>query len=194
MANGRVLWIDRDFDREQDDTGRGRFAAHVEARLDDLHTTLGDISPVPFASAVWRLATPPDLDPGFVRWHRRVLSASCAPSTWDGTLIATVRLASPQPTGLAVSKTWWRDRGWRGWPELFGQFVEPTDRDLAASPHIRTSVLIEAPLPLDGLAVPENPYDSVADKAELSVAALVRSLNDLLVPVVDAMESAVERP
>jgi hypothetical protein len=149
-----VLWVDDRYDREHG----GRYAAHVAAHLDDFVDTWGDIAPVSFACVAWRLAVPPSLSPGYVRWHRRVLDAECVRNPYDGGLLARVMLASPWPAALADSHVWWRDRGWRGWPELFGQFVRPSDRDLSRVPYARATLAVEAPLPLDGLPpAPEPP-------------------------------------
>ncbi|GAA2627602.1 hypothetical protein GCM10010399_68970 [Dactylosporangium fulvum] len=176
----KTFWLDRDHHRYRD-----RVRAGQEAFAD----TLGDIAPVAFACVAWTLAIPPALDPGYVRWHRRVLSAGCDRNPFDGGLTARVELVSPLPAELTASRTWWRDRGWRGWPELFGQFVQPTDRDLSRNPHLRATLLVEAPLPLDGLpAAPEDPA-GVEAAAELAVTVLVRDLDDLIGPVLQQLDT-----
>jgi hypothetical protein len=176
----KTFWVDRDHDR---------YRGLVRARQAAFADTLDDIAPVAFACAAWTLASPPALDPGYVRWHRRVLSAVCVRNPFDGGLTARVELVSPLPAELTTSRAWWRDRGWRGWPELFGQFVQPTDRDLSRNPHLRTTLLVEAPLPLDGLPVaPEQPA-GIEDAAERAVTVLVRDLGDLIGPVLQQLDS-----
>ncbi|MFI6294511.1 hypothetical protein ACIBEJ_23170 [Nonomuraea sp. NPDC050790] len=178
----KAFWIDQDFDRDR----HGRYAAHVEKNLPEFEW--GDIAPVRFACAAWRLATPPSLDPGYVRWDRRVLDATCARNTWDGTLTARVRIVSPLPEPLTRSRAWWRDRGWQGWQELFGQYVEPTQQDLARSPFLRATLLVEAPVPLAGLPPePEGPHERVEESAQRAVAVLVRELNELVSPILDQL-------
>lgn len=179
----KTFWLDRDHDRyrAQIHAGRGAFAG-----------ALGDIAPVAFACTAWALATPPALDPGYVRWHRRVLSAACVRNPFDGGLTARVELVSPRPAELTTSRAWWRDRGWRGWPELFGQFVQPSDRDVSRHPHLRATLLVEAPLPLDGL--PEAPdvttgVEDLAASAERAVTVLVRHLTDLVGPLLQHLDS-----
>ena len=34
----------------------------------------------------------------------------------------------------------------RDWPQLFGQYVGPSEQDLTRSPHLRASLLVEAPV------------------------------------------------
>ncbi|WP_432824303.1 hypothetical protein [Dactylosporangium sp. CA-092794] len=179
----KTFWLDRDHDR---------YKALVLAARSAFTTSLGDIAPVTFASTAWTLAAPPFLDPGYVRWHRRVLSAACVRNPFDGGLTARVELVSPLPAELTANRAWWRDRGWRGWPELFGQFVQPTDRDVSRYPHLRTTLLVEAPLPLDDLpAAPDtdaSPED-IAASAERAVTVLVRDLSDLVGPVLQQLDT-----
>jgi hypothetical protein len=91
----KAFWIDQEFDRDRD----GRYAVHVRKNLEEFEW--GDIAPVRFACAAWRLATPPALTPGYVRWDRRILEATCHRNTWDGTLYARIRVVSPLPEGPA---------------------------------------------------------------------------------------------
>lgn len=183
MAVVKTFWLDRDHDR---------YHAAVLAARGAFADTLGDIAPVAFACTAWTLATPPALDPGYVRWHRRVLHAWCVRNPFDGGLTARVELVSPLPAELTTTRAWWRDRGWRGWPELFGQFVQPSDQDLSRNPHLRATLLVEAPLPLDGLPATPEPGtgpDDVAAAAERAVAVLVRDLSDLVGPVLQQLDT-----
>jgi hypothetical protein len=45
-----------------------------------------DIAPVSFACTIWRLGVPSSLPRGYVRWHRRVLSAAPSPAALVGEL------------------------------------------------------------------------------------------------------------
>ncbi|WP_433604336.1 hypothetical protein ACQP2P_24365 [Dactylosporangium sp. CA-139114] len=179
----KTFWLDRDHER---------YERLVASAPNAFAYSLGDIAPVTFACTAWTFATPPILDPGYVRWHRRVLSATCGRNPFDGGLTARVELVSPLPAELTTTRAWWRDRGWRGWPELFGQFVQPTDRDLSRYPHVRTTLLIEAPLPLEGL--PETPDADAAPQDVVAAAAravtvLVRDLSELVGPVVQQLDT-----
>lgn len=177
--NVKTFWLDRD---------RDRYQRVVRDRAEEFAGTIGDIAPVGFACVAWAAATPPAADPGFVRWHRRVLSAACVRNEFDGGLTARVELVSPLPAPLTVSRTWWRDRGWRGWPELFGQFVQPTAQDLSRHPHLRSTLLLETPLPLEGLPTPTEGrhLDAAAERA---VAVLVRHLDEVVRPVLEHLET-----
>jgi hypothetical protein len=88
-------------------------------------------------------------------------------------------------------RAWCRDRGWRDWPQLFGQYAPPSERDLTLAPHLRASLLVQAPVPLDRLSpAPAGPADDAPATARLAVAAVVRELNDLLAPVISQLERA----
>lgn|GEM_PF-1156337 len=192
MSSHEAFWIDQDFDRERAPGGRGRYGQRVRRDLAAFADSWGDISPVAFACTAWRLATPPALDPGYVRWHRRVLEATCLASPWDGTLSARVRIVAPWPVALTSSRTWWHDRGWRDWPETFGQFLAPADQELAKHAHLRASLLAEAPIPFEQLpAAPNGPDDGdVVELARRAVTILTRELDDLIAPIIQRLEGA----
>lgn len=192
--------------------------AHYDQRLRFHHDLFadawGDFAPVRFACVAWRIATPPVSIPSYVRFHPRVLSAECVRNGWDGTLTARVQLAAPSPVRLASlpphgstapSPGPYGDLpadqdpaagAWRGWPVSFGQFIAPTDHDLARGPFLRASVLVETPVPLDGLPEPpEGPEAGFTDDAALAVGVLARALDRLLAPVVTDLESSpLDRP
>jgi hypothetical protein len=189
MGQHEAFWIDHDYDRERATAGSSRYAGHVRGNVAAFDGSWGDIAPVTFACAAWRLATTPS--PAYVRWHRRILSAACDRNPWDGSLTAHVLLVSPLPAELTASRDWWRDRGWRDWPQTFGQYLDPTDQDLTKSPFLRTTLLVDAPVPLGALpAAPDGPSETLADTAGLAVAVLVKELNDLLNPVIRRLETA----
>ncbi|TDO42206.1 hypothetical protein C8E87_5972 [Paractinoplanes brasiliensis] len=182
--------MDEQYDRENAGLGRSRFAEHVWVHAKEFDDCWGDISPVGFACVAWRLATAPHLDPGFVRLHRRVLRAELRRNTWDGSLTAAVDLVAPWPAELNGARSWTQDRGWRGWPETFGQFLAPSQEELARIPHARSIVVVEAPLTFAGLpALPDNPGPELPELAERTVTVLVRELNDLLSPMATRLEA-----
>jgi hypothetical protein len=186
----QVFWIDHGYDRERAVDGTSRYAGHVAENRTAFADTFGDISPVGFACVAWRLAT--ELDPGYVRTHRRVLDASCVRNGYDGGLGAVVSLVAPWPAELTANRAWTRDQGWQNWPVVLGQYVRPPARDLARVPFARATLLVEAPLPLDGL--PEAPETddagNLAEAATRAVTVLVRELNNLLTPMVRQLEPA----
>ena len=189
MGQNGAFWIDHDYDRERAGDGPSRYAGQVRDNVAAFDGSFGDIAPVSFACAAWRLATTPS--PAYVRWHRRILSAACDRNPWDGGLTAHVLIAAPLPAQLTSSREWWRDRGWRDWPQTFGQYLDPTDQDMTRNPFLRTMLVVDAPVPVGALpAAPDGPSDSLADTAHLAVSALVRELNELLGPVIRQLEAA----
>jgi hypothetical protein len=190
MSGEPAFWVNHRYDREHANSGSSRYAALVEQQLPAFADTFGDIAPVAFACAAWRLAVPPALAPGYVRWHRRILDATCVRNPWDGALVARMNLVAPWPRSLEWPRAWQRDRGWRDWPEVFGQFVRPSERDLAGSPYLRATLLAEIPVPLDDLpAAPEGPHDGAVQAAQRAVGVLVRELNDIVAPIVQRLDS-----
>ncbi|MFB4315524.1 hypothetical protein [Actinomadura sp. 21ATH] len=194
MGGHRAFRLDERSDRERARFGKGFYVERLWANIGEFDGAWGDIAPVAFCCAAWRIATPPLSDPGLVRWHRRILSAECVRNAWDGSMTARVTLVSPPPAALTTSREWWRDRGWQGWPEIFGQFVEPAERDVAKAPHLRATLQVEAPVPLDRLpAAPESMTDhpeEIAETAYRALAVMVAELNELLTPIVARLEDA----
>ena len=187
-----TFWLDHEYDRERAGDGTSRYAARVRSGLAEFADTFGDIAPVTFAGVAWRLAGPPALDPGFVRWHPRVLDAACDRNQWDGTLTARITIVSRWPAELTWSRQWGRDRGWRDWPQTFGQYLRPSEQDVARAPHLRAALLVEAPVPIAALpAAPDGPADDVAGAALRAVTVLVRELNELVDPIVQQLEAGV---
>jgi hypothetical protein len=190
MPEPRAFWVDEQFDREHGTDERGRYDLEVDARLAEFGDAWGDIAPVAFAATAWRLAT--GLSPGYVRWHRRIVSATCTRNPWDGGMTFAVSVVSRWPAELTWTRQWQRDRGWRDWPQLFGQYTTPTDQDLTRSPHLRAMLQVEGPVPLGDLPpAPDGPDDSVALSARRAVTVLVRELNELLAPIIGQLEAGV---
>jgi hypothetical protein len=190
VAASQAFWIDQDFDREHAPDGISRYGAEVNGQASEFAESWGDISPVTFAVTAWRLATA--LRPGYVRWHRRIVAAECLRSPWDGSLTCEVSLVSPWPAELTWTRQWCRDRGWRDWPQLFGQYVPPSEQDLTRSPHLRACLQVQAPVRLDDLPpAPAGEGDEVSQRAQLAVAVAVRELNDLISPMVQQLEAGL---
>ncbi|MET8140951.1 hypothetical protein ABZU32_11640 [Sphaerisporangium sp. NPDC005288] len=192
MGEHDAFRIDHGHDRELASEGSSRYAEHVRRNVAAFDGAWGDIAPVTFACAAWRLAITPS--PPYVRRHRRILSAACDRNSWDGSLTARVLLVSPPPAELTASREWWHDRGWREWPQTFGQYLEPSDQDLTRNPFLRTTLVIDAPLPLDALPpAPDGPSDTLSSTAALAVTTLVRELNALLTPIIRRLETTQAR-
>ncbi|MEV4535852.1 hypothetical protein AB0J82_18710 [Asanoa sp. NPDC049518] len=157
----------------------------------DFDDAWGDIAPVTFAATAWRTAT----DVAYARWHNRVTDATCRRNTWDGTLTADVAIVAPWPAELARSRQWTRDRGWRDWPQTFGQYLMPTDHDVARAPHLRTQMLVTATVPADRLPpAPEGPADDAAQATHHAVAVIARELDELLGPLLAQLDDKRSGP
>ncbi len=137
-----IFWLDDGFDRAHASSGDSRYAEAVRAHLSDFDESWGDIAPVGFAAAAWLLAT--ELEPAYVRWHPRIMSARCRRNGWDGTLTCETTIAGRWPAELTAGRDWTQDRGWRDWPQTFGQYLTPTEQDIVRAPHLRTLLLVEA--------------------------------------------------
>jgi hypothetical protein len=191
MTTPTAFWLDENFDREHAPAGAtSRYQAEVRRRIREFADAWGDIAPVTFAATAWRIAA--TLSPGYVRWHRRIVSASCRRNEWDGGLLGEAHLVSPWPGELTWTRQWGRDRGWRDWPRLFGQYVPPSEQDLTRSPHLRALLVVQAPVRLDDLPpAPDGPDGDVESIARRAVTVLARELNDLLAPMVGQLEAGV---
>ncbi|MGH3303337.1 MAG: hypothetical protein ACRDOK_16970 [Streptosporangiaceae bacterium] len=188
MVAPLVFWLDQAYDREHAPDHVSRYGAEVRERSGEFARTWADISPVPFTVTAWQLAT--SLTSAYVRWHRRITAAACRSSPWDGSLICEVTMVAPWPAELRQTRAWCRDRGWRDWPQLFGQYAPPSEQDLTRAPHLRASLFIQALVPLDRLPpAPTGSADDAPGTARRAVAAVVRELNDLLTPMVSQLEA-----
>lgn len=187
MAVPLAFWLDEGYDREDAPDHISRYGAEVRERTAEFAGTWDDISPVPFTVTAWRVAA--SLAPPYLRWHRRITAAACLASPWDGSLVCEVSVVAPWPAELSQVRTWCHDRGWRDWPQLFGQYALPSEQDLTRAPHLRASLLVQAPVPLDRLPpAPAGPADDAPGTARRAVAAVVRELNDLLMPMISQLE------
>jgi hypothetical protein len=73
---------------------------------------------------------------------------------------------------------------------LFGQYLPPSEQDLTRAPHLRASLLIQAPIPLDRLPpAPAGPAQDAPGTARRAVAAVARELSDLLAPMIEQLET-----
>ncbi|SDR18561.1 hypothetical protein [Thermostaphylospora chromogena] len=189
MSEAVAFWVDHDYDRERARDGVSRYGEQVRADTEAFADSFGDIAPVSFACTAWRLATAPVLSPGFVRWHRRVLSARCVRNEWDGSLSARIGLVSPRPATLSWSPDWQGDREWRDWPQTFGQFLEPSEQDLVKTSYLRAMLLVQTPIPLEGLPdPPAGPDDDLEGTARRTVVLLARRLNEAVGPIIRQLE------
>jgi hypothetical protein len=73
--------------------------------------------------------------------------------------------------------------------------VAPAEQDVARSPHLRGTLIVDAPLPLANLPTapetPDAPLPLIQDAARHAVSTVVRELNALLAPVVKQLDEGV---
>ena len=148
-----------------------------------------------FAATAWRVATGPVMAPGYVRFHSRILDARLGRNNWDGSMTATVTLATPWTRPLASSPEWQRGAHWRNWPVTrdFGTddvtYHEPAEQDLTRSAYAMTSVRLAFSLPDRGLPTPPpGPTEALEITARKAVAGMVEALNHIVTPVIQAMD------
>jgi hypothetical protein len=176
-----AFWLDHD---------EARYIEQVRRNIEEFVPSFGDIAPVTFACAAWRIATLPTMSPPYVHWHRRIRSAVCVRNPWDGTLNGEVTLVSSLPRSLTDSREWWRDRGWQGWQQMFGQFVEPDPRDVAKSPFLRGSLLAQLPLPLEGLPpAPSGPGAGLEASALTVLSVVTKGFNEYIEPIIARLDA-----
>ena len=81
-----------------------------------------------FAATAWERRHCPGHGPGYIRWHRRIISASVHRSSRDGSSPAgSVRLIVSRPEAFTKAN----DAAWRDWPQNpHGDWQEiPADGD-----------------------------------------------------------------
>ena len=106
----RSVWIDAAYDRKRASDGLSRYGAYVKQNLSGFAEcwdgTFEAGLPVHFAVQAWRVATGPIMAPGFVRYHRRVLSVRLDYSYWRRVRAGggTGRPPSATPTANQATK------------------------------------------------------------------------------------------
>jgi hypothetical protein len=189
-----AFWIDHDYDRENASDGVSRYGAYVRDR--DFDPWTHDDRHIELAVFAWRVATTPVMSPGYMRRHPRIARAALERSDWDGSLIALVDLVMPQPRHLSYLRSD-DDRGcWRDWPSEHSvaagtdSWFEPAGEDLARDPYLLCTASLRFTVPPAGLAKPPERQSAPLLVAQCrdTVAALVRSLNAIVGPVIDRIE------
>jgi hypothetical protein len=194
MNKSAAFWIDRDYDQEHASDGVSRYGAYVLDGRFELWTD--DDQAVELAVFAWRRATSPVMVPGYVRRHPRICTAQLERSDWDGTLVAMVDLVIPQPEPLSWIRSEALGRQWQDWPGEWSfstgrdTWYEPGTQDLARGPYLLATASLQFTVPSAGLAkVPERPSAPLLiAQCRDTVAALVRSLNAIVTPVINRIE------
>jgi hypothetical protein len=201
-AGTAAFWIDEEYDRDQASDGASRFGAYVRqsrlvaeclAECNDAAGQDRQTVQARFAAAAWETALPPVMSPGYVRRHKRVLSARVEFNAWHATLTGSVELVTPWPQPLADSRDWQRGTWWHDWPcERFGAveyWREPGEDELAARPYLMAGARLEFPLrPAVPLPVVPSGPRGAEEAAQQAVRTLMLAMNAVVTPVIEALE------
>ncbi len=196
-----VFWIEHEHDRQAASDGVSRYGVYVRDRIPGgfaecwdgtYETRLAER----FATLAWRTATGPVMAPPYADWRTPVLSARFGLDSDGGSdgLIATVQAASHWPTALAHGFD--RVRHWRSWPRerSWGEewFRDPYGDEVAKGGHYAlASLRLVFPIPaglLPAAPTAQHRRGEVEETARRAVAALVAELNQVVGPVIGALE------
>jgi hypothetical protein len=193
MTTSAAFWIDHDYDREHASDGVSRYGAYVR---DGTFEPWTDDRAVELAEFAWRRATGPVMSPGYVRRHPPIRLARLERSSWDGSLLAMVDLVISQPEPLRYMPAGDGPARRRDWPAEFSfstghdQWYEPGGEDLARGRYLLCTASLRFTVPLTGLATPPARLSTPLLVAQCrdTVAALVRTLNTIVSPVIARIE------
>ncbi|MCP2337903.1 hypothetical protein [Actinomadura rupiterrae] len=193
-----VFWLNEHYDRDRASDGISRYGAYLRQNLHrfDPWGEGVDTDPADFTAAAWQVATSPIMSPAYLacRWDR-VLSTAIQRAE-NGAALANLELAATAPRELdgritSGWNTWTHDRGLRA-------YLEPSQEQMALYPTLLPRVNLLLPVPAAKLHQPSPTLtgqrpDKVTDAlltgaAKRVVATLAVALNELLVPIVAAME------
>jgi hypothetical protein len=160
-AAGLVV-LDDAYDHAFASDGISRLGAYLR-RDRWLSAPEGDLEPVGFAAAVWRIATPPVMAPGYVRIRRDLTAVTAHPS--DGIpdlLVVTVHVPIGWPRGRNTHPA---ARGWRGWirPRSFDDGPDAYHDPDEDRPALLTTARLRLPIPAGDLPVPGRDRGGAVD-------------------------------
>jgi hypothetical protein len=193
-ADGRVCWVDADWDRSSASDGVSRYGAYLRTHTKPFapwqdEDAPGGITqdPADFAIAAFTVATGPIMSPGYVVWHPRVTdyNVSRGENPEPGRLVLQVTLATDLPM--------WLGGRWWSWTERYGRRWREPDDD---RPAALASLELRWPLATSTLPRPRPPRQpgvpNLAD-AKASVRALVEAINAIAGPVLAKLEGGEHR-
>lgn len=198
----RGFWVDAAYDVAAASDGASRFRCYLlkevgEGALDAMWdgSVRDDADRAgEFCAAVWPLAIPPRMAPGYVRWHPRVISGSVEVNSWDGDLVGRVRLVAPWPEAIVRSRDRLASAAWRDRPvERQGDavvYLDPGSDDLAERSYLTSELTLAFPLALRSLVpAPAGPRDDVEARARFAISEVVNALCAAVDPVLAALEA-----
>lgn len=200
-----AFWIDAEFDRSAASAGASRNGAYVRSEIpggfDECWDGTFELGLAErFAALAWQTGTTPVMAPPYVCRHPAVLSARVEvnPDAEDPSrrLAAVVDVASRWPA--ALERGWEEARCWRQWiwENRLGTSWprEPEGDEIArgdcfAVPSLRLMFAVPS---RDLPAVPVQPHlrGQVELSARAAVAVLAAELNQVIGPVLSALERA----
>jgi hypothetical protein len=198
-----AFWIDDEFDRSAASDGISRYGAYVRGRIPGGFDECWDgtfelVLAERFAALAWHTGTTPVMAPPYVHRHPVVLSArvevNLEAEDPSRRLTAVVDVASRWPA--ALEKGWEGARCWRQWiwENRLGTSWprEPDGDELArgdcfALPSLRLAFAVPAG-DLPAVPVPPHARGQVELAAREAVAVLVAELNQVVGPVLSALE------
>jgi hypothetical protein len=174
--------LDEHGDRNSDSTSR--YGVYL-SRAGDFDADDGIVTdPAEFAAGAFRVASSPNMSPGYLLTHERVLSASVYRAVESRGLVADVMFASCAPPPAL------RDLpGWSGWGHERGRPVAPSEASLVWAGSLMTSIRALFLVGADRLYVPvDAAHRLTVEDAKACLLVLVATLNAELAPVLDALE------
>ncbi len=197
MTNPTAFWVDHDYDRDHADVGSVSRYAHYVRQHPPFEPWTDNDQDVELAVFAWERATGPIMAPGYVRRHPRILAARVERNEWDGSAAAAVDLITGWPAELRQQRLVHPGPdGWRDWPTetLFAsdsiRYLDPSGEDLTNGSYALASVSLRSKLATPALPwQPARSADFVAT-CQQAVALVVSSLNHMVNPVLEALESS----
>lgn len=191
--------IDAEYDRASASDGVSRYGRYIRSNARNFDSAFDEnydraYRAASFAEQAWRVATPPSMSPGYVRFHRRVQTANLEWNNADFSLVALVPLVTAWPKELIGPSDWKRGRRWRDWPQdghgPEARFVNPSDEQLTAAPYLLPAAQAVFTVPMFELpASPPDDHTQLLNIARDTVAHLVLHLNAVLEPLITRLEA-----
>lgn len=186
------FYLDHAYDRDRaDPRSRSRYGNYLNQHTATFKEITGDYDDpsVPFAVAVWRIATGPIMSPPFVASPNRV-HATLERSDWNGEAVIDAQLITALPESLRTARA--SIGGWyRGWPTSFNGYYEtPDSRGLESGAYLLPTAQLLFQIPPGTLpAITEVPTSSDALFAQAieCLEATIRVLNREVGPLLEQL-------
>ena len=184
--------VDDEHDKTYASDGYSRFGAYLTQHASDFEAWAPHaLSPVEFATAVWRIATGPIMSPGYVRIRTDLNSITLGVADQDGSLHA--RIAVPLFHGDLTARLPYSFRDWErssyrdhGYDEV----VYPPDN----KPSVLAVASVSVPVSNQILIAPTHVGGHrLVDEARQVVGLLASEINRAAGPVVQSLRTRTPR-